>query len=119
MTLNGEAYRDRAATAFQPVSDMLDVGRCEPLKAVVHGVLLVTVSVCAAYNAAAWLKRRQRHLAINAVIYGVAVWWERNHVLQHLVCVPRERTALAGPVGINQPAARPANDAGDPTRKAA
>ena len=68
MTLNGEAYRDRAVTAFQPVSDMLDVGRCEPLKAVVHGVLLVTVGVCAAYNAAAWLKRRQRHLAINAVI---------------------------------------------------
>ena len=49
-------YLERAAGAFEPVSEMLDSGRCEPLKAAVHGVLLVTVSVCAAYNAAAWLK---------------------------------------------------------------
>jgi hypothetical protein len=47
------AYRDRVADAFEPVSEMLDSGRCEPLKAAVHGVLLVTMSVCAAYNAAA------------------------------------------------------------------
>jgi hypothetical protein len=119
MTLNGEGCRDRAVNAFQPVSDMLDVGQCEPLKAVVHGVLLVTVAVCAAYNAAAWLKRRQRHLAINAVIYGVGVWWERAHVLQHLVCVPQERKVLPGPVAINQPTAPPASDAGDPAREAA
>ena len=67
-------YLERAAGAFEPVSEMLDSGRCEPLKAAVHGVLLVTVSVCAAYNAAAWLKRRQSHLAINAIIYSAAVW---------------------------------------------
>jgi hypothetical protein len=50
--------------------ELLSSGRCEPLKAAVHGVLLVTMGVCAAYNTAAFLKRRQPHLAINAVIYG-------------------------------------------------
>ncbi|PYR92154.1 MAG: hypothetical protein DMF84_14575 [Acidobacteria bacterium] len=81
-------YLERAAGAFEPVSEMLDSGRCEPLKAAVHGVLLVTVSVCAAYNAAAWLKRRQSHLAINAIIYSAAVWWERCHIARHLAACP-------------------------------
>lgn len=77
--------KNRAVDAWQPVSEMLNVGHCEPLKAGVHGVLLATVAVCAAYNTAAWLKRRQRHLAINAVVYGLLIWWEREHVLHHLV----------------------------------
>jgi hypothetical protein len=64
--------------------EVLESGRCEPLKAVVHGVLLTTMAVCAAYNSAAWLRRRQKHLAINAIIYGAAVWWERCHVVHHL-----------------------------------
>ena len=119
MALNGGGYRDRAVDAFQPVSDMLNVGRCEPLKAAVHCVLMVTVTVCAAYNAAAWLKRRQPHLAVNAVIYGMAVWWERAHVLHHLVCVPQERTPLAAPVGVDTQPGQPATDVGDPTREAA
>jgi hypothetical protein len=63
---------------------VLDSGRCEPLKAAVHGVLLATAGVCAAYNAAAWLRRRQDHLAINAVIYAAAVCWETSHVVHHL-----------------------------------
>jgi hypothetical protein len=78
------SWQSRASGAFQPVSDMLDNGRCEPLKAAVHGVLLATVCLCAAYNSAAWLKRRQRHLAINAIIYISAAWWERCHVVHHL-----------------------------------
>jgi hypothetical protein len=81
-------YLECAADAFEPVSEMLDSGRCEPLKAAVHGVLLVTVSVCAAYNAAAWIKRRQSHLAINAIIYSAAVWWERCHIARHLAACP-------------------------------
>lgn len=85
----------KAVDAFQPVSDMLNVGRCEPLKAAVHGVLLATAAVCAAYNAAAWLKRRQRHLAVNAIIYSAAVWWEREHVMHHLVeCGPATPAAV-------------------------
>jgi hypothetical protein len=90
--------KDRTVDAFQPVSDMLDVGRCEPLKAAVHGVLLATVAVCAVYNAAAWLKRRQPHLAINAVVYGAAVVWEHAHVMHHLVeCGPAEAAPFERP----------------------
>jgi hypothetical protein len=90
-----------AVDAFQPVSDMLDVGNCEPLKAAVHGLLLATVSLCAAYNAAAWLKRRQRHLAFNAVIYGAAIWWEHTHVMHHRVgCKPAAPERFTGPVGV-------------------
>ena len=119
MALNGGSYRDRAVDAFQPVSEMLNVGRCEPMKAAVHCVLLVTVTVCAAYNAAAWLKRRQRHLAFNAVIYGVAVWWERAHVLHHLVCVPPQRTPVAGPEETDRQSEQPATDVAAHTREAA
>jgi hypothetical protein len=72
---------------------VLDSGRCEPLKAAVHGVLLATMAVCAAYNSAAWLRRRQRHLAINAVIYSAAVWWERCHVVHHLTACDGEAAA--------------------------
>jgi hypothetical protein len=50
----------------------------------VHGVVLALAVVCAAYNSAAWLKRRQRHLAINAVFYATTVWFESCHVRHHL-----------------------------------
>ena len=69
---------------LRTVSEMLDNGECEPTKAAVHGVLMATVAVCAAYNAAAWIKRRQTHLAINAIVYSAAVWWERCHIVHHL-----------------------------------
>lgn len=83
------ACTERAVVAFQPVSEMLNVGQCEPLKAAVHGVLMATVAVCAAYNAAAWLKRRQSHLAVNAVVYAAATIWEHTHVVHHLIeCQP-------------------------------
>ena len=87
---SGLVNRERTVVvAFQPVSDMLNVGQCEPLKAAVHGVLFATAAVCAAYNAAAWLKRRQRHLAINAVVYTAATIWEHTHVRHHLKeCTP-------------------------------
>jgi hypothetical protein len=93
---SGLVNRERTVVvAFQPVSDMLNVGRCEPLKAAVHGVLLATAAVCAAYNAAAWLKRRQRHLAINAIVYTAATIWEHAHVRHHLEeCTPAAAPAL-------------------------
>jgi len=74
----------RTNTRFRTVSEMLDNGECEPAKAAVHGVLMATVAVCAAYNTAAWLKRRETHLAINAILYSAAVWWERCHIVHHL-----------------------------------
>ena len=69
--------------------EVLDSGRCEPLKMAVHAVLLGTMAVCAAYNSAAWLKRRERHLAINAVLYTAGMWWERCHVMHHVAACER------------------------------
>jgi hypothetical protein len=63
-------------------------GSCEPLKAFIHGMALSLAAVMGAYNAAAWLRRRQRHLAVNAVIYLAAVVWEQRHVAQHRVFCP-------------------------------
>lgn len=68
--------------------EVLEIGRCEPLKAGVHGLLLCTAGLCAAYNAAAWLRRRERHLAINTVLYAATVCWEACHVQGHLACRP-------------------------------
>ena len=90
-------FHDRSIIAFQPVSDLLDSGACEPMKAAVHGVLMATVAVCAAYNTAAWIKRRQPHLAINAVVYTVAVWWESCHIRHHLRACPVAGPNIEGP----------------------
>jgi hypothetical protein len=68
-------------------------GSCEPLKAAFHGVALTLAAVMGAYNAAAWLRRRQSHLALNAVIYFAAVFWEQRHVTHHLFpCLPAPAT---------------------------
>jgi hypothetical protein len=75
---------------------ILDVGTCEPLKAVIHSAALGLCALMGLYNAAAWLKRRQTHLAVNAVIYLAATYWEQRHVAQHIVrCVPSEKPAQA------------------------
>jgi hypothetical protein len=83
---------------------VLDSGRCEPLKAAVHGVLLATAGVCAAYNTAAWLRRRQRHLAINAVIYSLAVVWERCHIAHHLAACECEAPEQVPPADLSNAA---------------
>ena len=71
---------------------ILNVGSCEPLKAAIHGTAFGLCALMSLYNAAAWLKRRQPHLAINAVIYLAATYWEQRHVAQHVVrCTPSEK----------------------------
>ena len=73
----------------KPSLAFLDSGNCEPLKATFHGVALVLAAVMGAYNLAAWVRRRQSHLAINATVYIAAVFWERQHVTHHLLdCFP-------------------------------
>jgi hypothetical protein len=110
---SGRDHTDRTFAAVQPIAYLLTDGQCEPLKAAVHGVLLATVAVCAAYNAAAWVKRRQRHLAINAVVYSLAIIWERVRVRDHLVgCTPAAATAAGE--GTTLPMAR----SGEPARRA-
>jgi hypothetical protein len=55
-----------------------------------------------AYNAAAWLRRRQPHLAINAVLYAALTAWEQQHVAHHLRVLERQRA-----VGPDMPAKTP------------
>ena len=73
---------------------ILQCGTCERLKAGTHTVALVTAAVCAAYNLSAWLVRRQRHLAVNAIVYGAAVVWELEHVRHHLESVAAGRAPV-------------------------
>lgn len=63
---------------------ILKQGSCEPFKAVVHGASLGLFAIMGMYNAAAWINRRERHLALNTVIYALGVAWERRLVARHL-----------------------------------
>jgi hypothetical protein len=72
-------------------TQLLHNGNCERLKAATHGVALGTALVCATYNLGAWIVRRQRHLAVNALLYTAAVLWEAEHVRHHLAAIPMRR----------------------------
>jgi hypothetical protein len=76
---------------------ILQKGSCEPFKAVVHGASLGLFAIMGLYNAAAWINRRERHLAVNALIYGLGVAWERRLVAHHIEAC-RESTIVAKPV---------------------
>jgi hypothetical protein len=66
---------------------LLCTGRCEVLKASIHGVVLGTAALCALYNFAAWTVRRQRHLAVNTGLYTALAVWEWIHVQHHVDCM--------------------------------
>src|SRR5215208_2444069 len=63
---------------------VLKCGNCEPLKLGVHGAALGLAALCGLYNAAAWLSRREQHLAVNAVLYAALVAFEQRHVAHHI-----------------------------------
>jgi hypothetical protein len=65
---------------------LLHKGEFEVLKAGVHGVALGVAAVCAAYNLAAWLVRRQRHSVVNAGLYTAVAVWECVHIKHHIEC---------------------------------
>ena len=69
--------------------DVLRCGNCEPLKLSVHASALGLAAVCGVYNAAAWLIRREAHLAINTVLYIALTLWEQQHVAHHLAAMRR------------------------------
>ena len=73
---------DRLSTKFAVPADMalpiLQRGSCEPLKAGVHAAALGLFAIMGLYNAAAWLSRRQTHLAVNAVLYSALIIVERS-----------------------------------------
>lgn len=73
---------------------ILQGGTYEPLKASVHGIVMGTAALCAAYNFAAWLTRHQRHLAVNTLLYSGLVAWEAVHVRHHVEGLTRRRLAI-------------------------
>src|SRR5688572_32044818 len=85
--------RERSFSPFsaRPARDPLPIlcsGRCEVLKASIHGVVLGTAALCALYNFAAWTVRRQRHLAVNTGLYTALAVWEWIHVQHHVDAIP-------------------------------
>src|SRR5437762_3682249 len=62
---------------------LLECGNCEDLKVGVHATALTLAVIMGAYNAAAWLLRRQTHLGVNVVLYSVLTIWEIQHVKHH------------------------------------
>jgi hypothetical protein len=70
---------------------VLKCGNCEPLKLGVHGLVLGLAAVCGLYNAAAWLNRREQHLAFNTVLYAVLIAFEQQHVSHHIAELRRPK----------------------------
>ena len=58
-------------------------GEAETTKAAVHGALFTLVGLCCVYNACAWCARRDRHLAVNAVVYAGAAVYEIAQIVRH------------------------------------
>lgn len=56
----------------------------EPLKVGVHGALGLLAAACALYNGAAWLERREAHLALNSVLYTIVALFEGTRCADHL-----------------------------------
>jgi hypothetical protein len=75
---------------------VLKCGNCEELKLGVHGLALGVAAVCGLYNAAAWLSRRERHLAVNAVLYSALIVFEHRHVAHHMEEIRRPPRTSGG-----------------------
>ena len=75
---------------------LLNCGNCEELKLGVHGTALALAAVMCAYNAAAWLLRREKHLAINTALYSALSAWEVHHVAHHWSVMANRRPAPPG-----------------------
>ena len=72
---------------------VLKCGNCEPLKLGVHAAALGLAALCGIYNAAAWLSRRERHLAVNTVMYAALIAFEHQHVSHHIAELRRPEAA--------------------------
>jgi hypothetical protein len=71
--------------------EVLKCGNCERVKLGVHGLALGIAALCGAYNAAAWLSRREQHLAVNAVLYAALIAFEHQHVTHHIAELRRPK----------------------------
>ncbi len=59
-------------------------GEYEPMKATVHAAACGLAAAMAAYNGAAWMYRREPHLALNGCVYAALVVWEWKKLRSHL-----------------------------------
>jgi hypothetical protein len=73
---------------------VLKCGNCEELKLGVHAGALALAALCCAYNAAAWLVRREPHLAANTVLYAMLIAWEQQHVSRHMEAIRHPSDAV-------------------------
>jgi hypothetical protein len=78
---------------------VLKCGNCEELKLGVHAMALGLAAVCGAYNAAAWLSRREKHLAVNAMLYAALIAFEHQHVAHHIAELRPPQRAVPTPPG--------------------
>jgi hypothetical protein len=82
---------------------VLKCGNCEPLKLGVHGLALGLAALCGLYNAAAWLSRREQHLAVNAVLYAALIAFEQRHVAHHIAELRQSKpTAVPADVTMSE-----------------
>ena len=70
-------------------------GEYERVKASVHGTACALGVVMAGYNATAWLIRRERHLAVNTLVYAAAIWWEGRQTHHHWNRIARPRITVS------------------------
>ena len=84
---------------------VLKCGNCEERKLGVHALALAVAAVCGAYNAAAWLSRRERHLAVNTLMYAALMAFEQQHVSHHIAELrrPAAPQSAAGPSTCEPP----------------
>ena len=73
---------------------VLNSGSCEALKLSVHGAALGLAVLMGGYNAAAWLRRREQHLAANAILYTALMALEYHHVAHHLALLRKAPAEL-------------------------
>jgi len=79
------------------MTKVLECGNCEPLKVGVHAAALGIAALCGVYNAAAWLVRREQHLAVNAVLYAALIAFEQRHVMHHIAELRRAGAGASNP----------------------
>ena len=73
---------------------VLNSGSCEALKLGVHAATLGLAVLMGGYNAAAWLRRREQHLAANAILYTALMALEYHHVAHHLALLRKAPAEL-------------------------
>lgn len=81
---------------------VLEPGAFEGLKSGVHGLAFGLAGLMCVYNASAWLRRRERHLAINAVLYAAAIVLEQRQTARHWRAAERARLVRAAVAGRDE-----------------